>query len=210
MLERQIGYKNNKDLISEYLKDVKKIFDMNNITFFLFFGTLLGAIRDNDFISYDNDVDIAIFGRDVDKTILLDRQFSEMGYRVCTGNRLISSNRRSNYYIMKPEQNKYIKIDIHTLFLFRNARWYVKRCIENNNIYECAIPYPKKFFITLEQINFNEDKYNVPRNSIGLLNYSWGIDLWKIKNEHGQYGNDMLALHFLPGEFKDEENGEKI
>jgi len=45
-----------KDLI-----DIKKIFDKNEINFWLIGGTLLGAIRDCDFIEWDDDVDVAVY-----------------------------------------------------------------------------------------------------------------------------------------------------
>jgi len=46
------------------LIDVKKVFDEKKIPFWLNGGALLGAYRDNDWIPYDNDIDLAILEED--------------------------------------------------------------------------------------------------------------------------------------------------
>lgn len=46
------------------LEDMKEILDFNNIQFHLHSGTALGAIREQRFIPYDLDIDIAMFDKD--------------------------------------------------------------------------------------------------------------------------------------------------
>lgn len=48
------------------LLDFKKVLDQADFEFFLGFGTLLGCIRDDDFISHDKDVDVGMWW-DVDR-----------------------------------------------------------------------------------------------------------------------------------------------
>ena len=43
------------------LKLISSILDKNEITHFLFMGVLLGAIRDNNFIKWDWDVELGCF-----------------------------------------------------------------------------------------------------------------------------------------------------
>ena len=50
--------KTQNERFTECLCDMKKILDENNQEFFLICGTLLGCIRNNDFIPYDIDIDI--------------------------------------------------------------------------------------------------------------------------------------------------------
>ena len=51
-------------IFREALEDMKQILDTNKIPFHLHSGTALGAIREQRFIPYDIDIDIAIFHKD--------------------------------------------------------------------------------------------------------------------------------------------------
>lgn len=50
----------NKERAKENLSLLKKICNTHNLEFILFFGTLLGAVREHDFISHDEDIDIVL------------------------------------------------------------------------------------------------------------------------------------------------------
>ena len=54
----------NKKVCKKNLETIKYIFDDLNITFWLSEGTALGARRDGDFISHDDDVDIGMWYSD--------------------------------------------------------------------------------------------------------------------------------------------------
>lgn len=51
----------------EMMKFLKKICEDNGIMYYLAYGTLLGAVRHRGFIPWDDDVDIYIYGTDIDK-----------------------------------------------------------------------------------------------------------------------------------------------
>lgn len=50
----------------EFLVEVRDLLEKNNIKYFLLFGTLLGAYRENDFIKHDRDIDIGILAESKD------------------------------------------------------------------------------------------------------------------------------------------------
>ncbi len=64
------------------LKDIKFLFDKNNIRFWLMYGTLLGFVRDKQFITWDWDIDISTWYYDYDKIKNLTIEFEKLGYEV--------------------------------------------------------------------------------------------------------------------------------
>lgn len=64
---------------------IKIVTDMLNeykIQYFIDGGTLLGATRDCNMISYDDDTDVGIFEKDIDKLKLLEPRVTKMGMSV--------------------------------------------------------------------------------------------------------------------------------
>lgn len=63
------------------LKTIKDILDKKNLTFWLAFGTLLGAVRNKDFISYDDDIDFFMYEEDLlPEYKLLKEEFMSAGF----------------------------------------------------------------------------------------------------------------------------------
>ena len=66
--ESFINYDNETEkYLIKLLNETIKVFEENNIDTWLECGTLLGAIRNNDFIHNDTDIDIGIYYKDFDK-----------------------------------------------------------------------------------------------------------------------------------------------
>lgn len=64
------------------LLDVANILEYYNIKFFLDCGTLLGAVRDQKFIPWDNDIDIGVLDNSGDKKVFEEvaRDIYDLGY----------------------------------------------------------------------------------------------------------------------------------
>ena len=58
----------NEDKLNELLDNTSRLLNDNNVTFWLDQGTLLGALREGNFIKHDTDIDISIY-KEVDKNI---------------------------------------------------------------------------------------------------------------------------------------------
>jgi len=68
------------DEIYEHLCFVDDALMRHNIKHWVMFGTLLGAVRDNDIISYDYDFDIGANIKDVNKIMDLNSEINQYGY----------------------------------------------------------------------------------------------------------------------------------
>ncbi len=54
----------NKEQSKQNLFDFKKVMDQHNLKFGLIYGTLLGAVREKDFITHDEDIDLFMLEED--------------------------------------------------------------------------------------------------------------------------------------------------
>lgn len=72
----------NKQLAKENLLLLKSILDDNGINFGLIAGTILGAIREHDFIDHDEDIDLFILSEDRQKVIDVLPQICAAGFEI--------------------------------------------------------------------------------------------------------------------------------
>ena len=60
-----------KNVVTNLLAYIDKLCKENGIQYFVFYGTLLGAIRHNGFIPWDDDIDICMLRKDYEKFLKL-------------------------------------------------------------------------------------------------------------------------------------------
>ena len=89
----------DKNVARENLLITRKILNKSKIGWGLIFGTLLGAIREEDFIDHDEDVDLFILDEDRERLIELIFEFEEYGFSVARYSGSIMSIIRNNEYI---------------------------------------------------------------------------------------------------------------
>ena len=89
----------NKNLARKNLLVIRDILEKTDIRWGLIFGTLLGAIREKNFIKHDEDVDIYIFKEDEQKLIDLLWELKNRGFNVVrfANNSLLSIVRNNEY-----------------------------------------------------------------------------------------------------------------
>lgn len=71
-----------KDVELLILKDFIEICDENNLDYYLFFGTEIGAVRHQGFIPWDDDIDVIMFRDDYEKFLKIMEEKSSEKYTV--------------------------------------------------------------------------------------------------------------------------------
>lgn len=149
----------DKEKARENLSLLKHICSKHNLDFILFFGTLLGAVREQDFISHDEDIDIVMPISDLEhfKDILFILR--ENGFEVAR------FERRGFMSIIR--NGEYIDI------------YFFKPYAKDRRLSTCICELCEvKYINNTMQIKFQEEFYTVPKESEALLDFLYGKD-WR-------------------------------
>ena len=145
----------DKEKAFENLCLFKEIADRNGFRFFLAYGTLLGAIREKDFIDHDEDIDLGADYQDVGLFMSMLFELREHGFEVARwDDRGLISIIRNNEYI--------------DIYFFKE---YNDKLLIN-----CGEPLPKKFLENQGVIEFKGVEFNAPADTVGAVEYWYGQD----------------------------------
>ena len=155
----------NKDIAFENLLIVKRILDSHFIPFQLAYGTLLGAVRENDFIDHDEDIDLIILSEYKQFFIDLLPSFINEGFVVAR------YDRRGLLSIIK--EGEYIDF-----YFFKKSDDGLRECsglLCLANHIENTSPFL-----------FREVEFSAPKNFEDFLLYEYGLD-WRIPVQWHDY-----------------------
>ena len=151
----------DREISKSNILDFKKIMDTLDIRYGLMYGTLLGAIRDGDFIPWDEDIDIFVLEEDRKKVLNTLFHFEKIGMKVA---------RYRGHYISIIRNNEYIDI------------YFYKKTL-NNKRREGDFEVDARFLEKTEFIEFFGEKFMVPSNPKELLTFLYGDD-WHIPKKN--------------------------
>ena len=149
------------------LLDIKDIFDENKLVFWLIYGTLLGAIRDHNFISFDGDTDIGIYEENRSDFIKVIPMIIDKGFdliRISQAEDLVTFMRDDEYIdigIFREESD----VNGNKYYSYQNHKEY----------------HPS--FEELVDLKFLGRKFKISKFSYDLLSRWYGND-WKIKKRN--------------------------
>jgi len=156
----------NREISKVNLLDLKKILDQFNINFGLIFGTLLGAIRENNFIAHDEDTDIFVLKENEKDILDLLFLLRDSGFEVGRyDNNLMSIIRNGEY------------IDI---YFFEKKGTNARKCqgyVINDSFLSNVIEY-----------EFLGEMFKIPQNPEELLVKMYGSD-WMVPKENTSAAN---------------------
>lgn len=147
----------DKTIANENLKLLKEICDRNHLTFLLFFGTLLGAVREHDFITHDEDIDLIMSKESMPAFLDMLFELRESGFE------LARFERRGFLSIIR--KGEYIDIYFYQPYPDDPSLNYCSKEIWERTYNENIAP-----------INFLGSTYMAPADREGYLAYQYGPD----------------------------------
>jgi lipopolysaccharide cholinephosphotransferase len=148
------------NLRNEGLQEIKKVFSMIKLHFFLIDGILLGAVRENNFIKWDWDVELAVFSEEaiysIDDIVALSKS---SGFDT----NIVDSSYKNLKITLHKYDTKYTIVG-----LYKKNKYRMRKTFK----------YPSKHFECPASVNFLGESYLVPGQSEDFLTFTYGSD-WR-------------------------------
>ena len=175
------GFDEYKDDGINLLKIFTELMDLHSIDYFLISGTLLGQVRHNDFIPWDDDIDIAVN----DKFIEIYEQLLE---------EINSNNNFKTVKIVQIKKSYFYKFCFEDkIFSHKNGFYYwpfidifvyttnTKKITEKENIPQTFLNFFNKDweienFYPIQKVIFNGLTISIPFNPDYYLTKEYGLD----------------------------------
>lgn len=185
----------NVEIAHKLLHDVTIELEKTGVSYWLEGGTLLGIIRENRLLPWDNDMDISMYIKDRLKLVKVAIKLFFKGYRISTRfyNRDLDPFRKYELRMIKVRNyEKYFKKGEVMLDIF------LKRKVENDYFWTVGIKTPvlksspAEFYEELDWTKFNDKQYMIPKDYEGYLTYRYGD--WKIPVKEWNFKKDDKAI----------------
>ena len=181
----------NKEKFHKTLKDVKELLDANGVFFWLVSGTLLGFIREGDFIEHDTDIDIAISLDDYYKHDI-PSIFKNAGHKHKQTIKIVNDGKRDVEETFKVNG---IGVDVFCYDSNDTNIWTYAYIPKNNNgwlddLQPLTYTWNKHGF---SSIIINDSTYNIPENSESWLELAYGKN-WKTPIKNFEYDKDTKNM----------------
>ena len=130
------------------LLDLKAILDKNNINFSLIYGTLLGAVRENNFIKHDEDTDLAMLDEDKQKLLDILNEILDIDFKILRYDGKLFSISRNNEYI--------------DFYFFKKSNFLYRKC-------DIGLKVKSKYLENTKDYPFLGNTFKIPKNSEAFL-----------------------------------------
>lgn len=164
----------NLKIATANLLDLKKILDTQNVKFGLIYGTLLGAIREHNFIKHDEDIDLFMLDEDKENLLGVLHEIIDCGFEIIRYDGKLLSITRDNEYI--------------DFYFFRKSNFLYRKC-------EVGLTAKAKYLENTIDYSFLGETFQVPRNVESFLVDLYG-KTWKTpkKNDPSMAHNKYIIF----------------
>lgn len=156
----------NKEIAVENLILLKKILDKKGLKPLFAYGTLLGAIREKDFITHDEDIDLIAKSEDKQAIFDLLPELMVEGFEVAR------YDRRELFTIIR--KGEYVD-------------FYFFKPYKDGTRYCSGVLCPEEFFENVSLIPFKGGEYWAPTDFDGFLLFEYGEN-WRTPIQYYNYG----------------------
>lgn len=174
------------------LKTAKPILDALGISYWLAYGTCLGAVRDNDFIPWDLDIDLgSTMAIGQEERVKIAQAFGDAGFLA-----LWDMNPMADCWCSLTISTLYdinVKVELHSMNEYTSetdlsflgpSLCFWKTSGDFIEIVPPGCKFPTRLFANLKEIPFLGDKFYVPNPPEEYLRLCYGRD-WRIPKETG-------------------------
>lgn len=176
--KKELNYENAKVLdkatATRILLNFRTIAIKHDLDFLIFYGTLLGAYRENDFIAHDTDIDIIVF--DELRLVSLLYEFEKEGLLLVRYEKSPSLRSHTTIFSLQDLESE-IYIDVYIAYQEKNGKM---------NLMGAYLPY--KMFNKRTKIQFLGVSFNIPQKTESILKTLYGKQ-WKtpIEDQPGDF-----------------------
>lgn len=170
----------NKEIALNMLIDAKKAF--GKTPWWLDFGTLLGAVRNKDFIPWDHDMDIGMWNEDKQKVFALEKY----GFTIAQG-----GSKRGTYYWAKRDGEQ---LDI---FMYYLEGEHAGRAYNHPSL-NLRGYFHARHFLELSTSKIRGVTFPIPSDADCYMKTLWGD--WRVTRRTGfnYWGGVLYSKYFGP------------
>jgi lipopolysaccharide cholinephosphotransferase len=178
-------------IAEKMLQDVAIILEKSKIPYVLEAGTLLGIVREDRLLPWDNDVDITITREHAKKLLAIRWKFWLKGYR--TRVRVFEKDTGP----FKKGTPRILKIQTRKFLFFRDVSMmdiFIKDLMQDEYFWTVGVQEPvlkaapRRFYDEHTAYPFRGKQFSVPKDYIGYLEYHYGD--WKTPRKEWNYRTD--------------------
>ena len=164
-------------IAQKMMRRITTVLEDYDIPYILEAGTLLGVVRENRLLPWDDDVDITITKKYARRLLSSIRKIKKYGYKV-----RVKSYKKDLKYFKKGEL-RMLKVKHFTLPFFQSdvqVDIFVKKLIGEEYYWTVGVhkpvlkSVPKRFYENLTRIKFKNKYYSVPKDYEGYLTEHYG------------------------------------